>query len=409
MKRGLRILLLVIAVISISCGRDDKEINALIEETEQDAKSIVPVEAQDSVVSDVSDVTDDKTCDDESEKSQSDGSSDANDEQMNDEDNDGGSETDDASPTDDDLENKNDTIAENSTSAPDGDHLEEDVDDGKTSFSIERFASNSKYHQSAASYGDYAFLVTDRHTHFYMYNLKTKSLIYDLTYPSGTGKDFLGQTLYHCNQSTFGSQIYEDGDPFPLLYISQHAKADKRYFVEAYRILPVWDDEKGEYTSFEVELVQTIYFPSMTNENALGNINMAIDTETNEMYTYSRNNNSGQDNSGKCMISCFDLPDVHESEVYLNDSDIKSSFYLGCTAVYMQGGCIHDRTLYIAQGAKSVGYIYLNIVDLNSQQLETRLNLLNAGFTWEPEGCFIFDEDILLGANTYLYKMSNNK
>ena len=187
--------------------------------------------------------------------------------------------------------------------------------------------------------------------------------------------------------------------------MSQHAKEDMRYFVEGYRILPEWDAARHDYGAFTVELVQTIYFPAMSDENALGNINMVIDHEERKMYTYSRNNNANRPNSGKCIITCFDVPDVSAETIYLDDSDIRDAFYLDCSAANMQGGCIRNGMLYIAQGAKRVGYIYMNILDLRERQLTARLDLLKAGFSLEPEGCFLYKNDIFFGAETYLYQL----
>lgn len=269
---------------------------------------------------------------------------------------------------------------------------------------IKKYASGIKGHQSAAVYGDYAFFVTDKRNHIYVYDLKGKKYLSDITLPAGSGKDFLGYTLYHSNQSTFGTERYDSSDEFPLLYISQRARKDRRCFVEAYRIQADWDDATSQYTSFSAELVQTIYFPAMTTENALGNVNMAIDPESGEMYTYSRNNNSGEENSGVCKISRFDLPDSHEPEVYLEDSDIKDSFYIDSSAINMQGGCIKDGILYIGRGFSSVGYIYLYAIDLNLRAEVARIDLLARLIHWEPEGCFFYNGCVMLSTVGSIWK-----
>lgn len=273
-------------------------------------------------------------------------------------------------------------------------------------FRISTFVINGQYHQSGACHGDYAIFISDYHSHFYLYNLKTKTMIYDLAYKTGIGTDSWNQTIYHCNQASFGVEYYEPSDPFPVLYVSQRAKEGLRCHVEAYRIIPHWNDEIGEYSSFDVECIQTIYFPSMTNNNALGNVNLVVDPENCQMFTYSRNNNKGISNSGKCKISCFDIPSIYSKEVYLEDDDVKWSFYPGCSAVNMQGGCINNGLLYIAQGYKKVGYIYLNIIDLNSRQQTGRLDLLNNGHTWEPEACFLYEGQLMLGGNKSIFVVS---
>lgn len=264
---------------------------------------------------------------------------------------------------------------------------------------IKRYASGIKAHQSAATYGDYAVFVTDRHTHFYFYNLKEKKYIFDLPMKAGSGSDYRGQTLYHSNQSTFGPYRYAEDDDFPLLYISQHAREDLRHFIEVFRIQAEWDDSLNEYSKFSASLVQTIYLPPMTNENALGNTNMAIDTVSRQMYVYSRNNNGGQDNTGICKISCFDLPDPDEETVYLYDSDIKTSFYIESSAINMQGGCIQDGILYIGRGMYSAGYIYLYAINLELEAEVARVDILAKLHHWEPEGCFFYDGCVMLSAS----------
>ena len=114
------------------------------------------------------------------------------------------------------------------------------------------------------------------------------------------------------------------------------------------------------------------------------------------MYTYSRNNNKQDNNYLTCKISCFKIPDIHQKEVYLENEDIIDSYILPCSAFNMQGGCIKNGKLYIGQGYLSVGYIYLNVVDLVHRQLEKRVDLLQHGFTEEPEGCLWDDGSLMI-------------
>ena len=236
---------------------------------------------------------------------------------------------------------------------------------------ISTFSDLGFSHQSAASYGDYAFFVTKGRSKICMYNLAKKRKNFALSLVGQDGN------IFHSNQSSFGVEKYEPVDFFPLLYICQRPKTDKRCFMEVYRILPLYDEEMSDYDSFYVDLVQTIYFPAMSRENSLGNVNCAIDPSGKYMYTYSRNNNSADDNYGQCMVSKFIVPDLDADSVVLEDSDILSSFMIECSAINMQGGCIHDGMLYIGQGYSSAGYIYLNVIDLEKQKLVKRYDLMN--------------------------------
>lgn len=255
---------------------------------------------------------------------------------------------------------------------------------------IYQFDSLGFSHQSAASYGDYAFFVKDGRSKICLYNLEKKKNLYILNLKAAN------KNTYHCNQSSFGIDRYESSDPFPLLYISQRALSDKRCFIEVYRIKTVFDDVTSEYKSFSVEKVQTVYLPAMNYENSLGNANCVIDHDEGCMYIYSRNNNSVEDNYGKCKISKFAIPDFHDETVYLENKDILSSFMIDCSAINMQGGCINDGLLYIGQGYPAIGYVYLNVVDLTNYTLLGRIDLLKYQVSWEPEGCFFYDNCLML-------------
>lgn len=256
--------------------------------------------------------------------------------------------------------------------------------------SIGKFTSLGFSHQSAARYRDYAFFVSKGRSRIGLFNLAEKKMVYTLNLKAVNGD------TYHCNQCTFGVEKYEETDYFPLLYISQRAKSDERCFIEVYRVFPLYNEDLSEFDSFYIELIQTIYLPRMSSNNSLGNANCVIDASSNTMYTYSRNNNKKDENYNLCKITQFAIPDVHQKTVIINDEAILSSFMIEASAIYMQGGCIHDRVLYIGQGSLSVGYIYLNIIDLDKQELVRRFDLRDCKVTWEPEGCFYYDDCVML-------------
>lgn len=259
-----------------------------------------------------------------------------------------------------------------------------------SSVKISEFGPLSFYHQSAARYQHYAFFVKDGRSEICLYDLKSKTKLYTLSLKVQNRK------VYHCNQSTFGVEKYDPSDFFPLLYISQRDKSGGRCMLDAYRILPVFDDGGGSIVSFNVQLVQTVYLPPMSSSNSLGNANCAIDASKKVMYVYSRNNNDQDDNYQMCKISEFAIPDVHRPQVVLEDTDILSSFMLDISAVNMQGGCIDNGMLYIGQGLYSAGYILLNVIDLEKKELAMQVDLMELGVRWEPEGCFFYDGSVML-------------
>lgn len=268
---------------------------------------------------------------------------------------------------------------------------------------IDQFSSDGMAHQSAASYGDYAFLISNKMINVRVFNMRNNSRVFDLRNqpPLGTG------TIYHCNQACFGTQKYSEEDYFPLLYISQHQNKSNRSFIQVFRVLPTSAGAGQEFTAFAFEKIQTIYFPVLTDDNSLGNVNAVIDTDNHFIYTYSRNNNSAAENYGKCKISKFNLPNALEStSVTLSDEDVLDSFFIDTQAFNMQGGAYKNGLLYIGRGAQTAGYIYLHVVDLTNRRLWFTVDLLHNAFPYEPEGAFIYKDDLYIGASSRIFKFT---
>ena len=71
----------------------------------------------------------------------------------------------------------------------------------------------------------------------------------------------------------------------------------------------------------------------------------------------------------------------------------------------MQGGCINNGRLYIAQGYIGAGYILLNVVNLRGRKLEKQIDLMDYGVRWEPEGCFYYDDAIMLSSGSNIWRI----
>ena len=263
-----------------------------------------------------------------------------------------------------------------------------DTQIGKKYLVIEEYASGIIKHQSAACYGNYAFFLLDAMKKVQMYNIQKKQEIFTLTQTS------LGQaSIYHCNQSCFGKEKFHPEDPFPLLYVSMF-QASGRCSAMVYRILPNKNTESDEYDSFSLELVQRIYYPKVSDANALYNVNAVIDTQNNFIYTYSRNNNSNAENYMKCRVSKFPLPDPHSGNVTFENDDILDSFELNVSAANTQGGTLDGNLLYIMRGYPGAGYVYLYIIDINEKRIKYIVDLFSNGFYEEPEGVFFHNDTL---------------
>lgn len=298
---------------------------------------------------------------------------------------------------DDEEDNENTPINNSISITPN-----ENINSSKAYLFIDQISTEGIAHQSAACYGDYAFFISNKMIHVMVYNMKTNQKIFYLTQdPLGTG------TIYHCNQACFGTQKYSEEDPFPLLYISQHQNKSNRSFIQVFRVLPTSAGIGQEYTAFAFEKIQTIFFPILTDDNSLGNVNAVIDTDNHSIYTYSRNNNVDAENYMQCKISKFCIPNPLESgSVYLSDSDILDSYFIPTGAANMQGGAYHNGLLYIGKGAQTVGYINLYVIDLANRKLWFMVDLLHNAFPYEPEGAFIYKDDLYIGASSRIFKFT---
>ena len=266
-------------------------------------------------------------------------------------------------------------------------------------YSISQIVSNSVAGQSSAIYGKYLFIVKDKLTNVILYDMESRSVIYNLT----TG--ITSETYWHCNQSSFSTEKYDADDMFPVLYISMQNNPSGRGEIHGYRIIPVLSD--GEVASFTITLVQTIYLPIMTDENCLGNPNATFDTTNGFLWTYSRNNNASADNYNRAMFTKFAVPSLSNASVTLEDSDIIESFPDDWSMLYAQGGCIVGGKLVIMQGYASAGFIYARVIDLYARKRQIAFfDLYSNGFTAEPEGVFYYDGNIYTSVNgAGIYKL----
>ena len=260
-----------------------------------------------------------------------------------------------------------------------------------------QYAMNVFAAQSAACHGDYLVLVRKQVSKMALYNLKSKKMLCKRELVPW--QEMRGKTdVYHANNSSFGIQRFKDSDPFPLLYVSHRENNDKRGVLQVYRVIPLKSqNDKTDFDSLSVSLIQTIYYPKMTDKNALGSPWTVIDQENNWMYTYSRNNRRKASNMGVCRISKFRIPLIGESdEVYLNDEDVLDSYEVGFMAPQSQGAFICKGKMYIAQGTSPEKFIWLRIIDLEKKKLVNSIDLKEAGFPKEPEGCFVYDGNLMI-------------
>lgn len=279
---------------------------------------------------------------------------------------------------------------------------------------LETYANNSKGNQSAAAYGKYLFLVKDKLASVAVYNIEKKrvSCVYSMT----PRNDMNGkQTVFHCNQSSFGVEKFIETDSFPLLYVSQRNRsATEGAMLAVFRVKPEFVE--GEIESFSLEEVQTIYFPVMSDSNCLGNPNVAIDTAKQVMYVYSRNNRKEALNRHKAKLTTFKIPTLRDREgnvvrvVRLSDADILSSFSSDFSMVNAQGACAKSGMLYIAQVYSNSQHkrgAVLHKIDMETQS-HTTLDLSSLGFKGEIEGCWAYNGKLMFSSSGKMLYLLHN-
>lgn len=264
------------------------------------------------------------------------------------------------------------------------------------------YARNGFSAQSGDCYGDYLVLVTKYESKVALYNLKQKKLC--CVSNQEPKMDMHNNVdIFHANNSSFGLQRFMDTDLFPLLYVSNRENNENRGVLDVLRLIPLKSEGAKDYDSLVVQKVQTIYYPVTTDENALGSPWTAIDKERNRMYTYSRNNRSKAKNYAVCRISEFEIPSVGDSdEVFLYDKDILDTYEVDYKALLSQGACIYNGMMYIAQGISHQSGLWLRVIDLKQRKIVRNYNLKEAGFSREPEGCFVYNNKLMLSTDTKL-------
>ncbi|MBO4531299.1 MAG: hypothetical protein J5767_11760 [Paludibacteraceae bacterium] len=240
--------------------------------------------------------------------------------------------------------------------------------------------------QGAALWGDYVFQCENYNSRLTVYNIREKTYLGEI--PLAYNK------YYHDNQAAFSSIYYEQGDEFPLLYISQiYLEAQN---IQVYRI--------QRYDSvFTATLVQNIRMPDDTDNNYLAHFNIVFDNK-NHFYLYSRNRST-------CMgqISKWNIPDPHCGNVYMKEEYMLERFYLSFSLLYAQGGTMVGDKIYFAQGIPSKSDIMFRIVDVNTHE-EWSFNLRDYNFTREPEGIMFCQDHFIMTTNRAgIYQLFLNK
>lgn len=279
--------------------------------------------------------------------------------------------------------------------------VDDDYKSTETGLVISNFSHVNALCQSMACYDKYLILISDRLYRITLFDMNKKEILH-----VETNNNYRDISFFHCNQCCFSNNKFSNTDVFPVLYVSQQSNDEKRCLLVGLRIESD-RDEGGEIKTFTAKVAQIIYFPSYTDQNALGNVNAVIDTTSNKLITYSRNNNPNSPDYLKCRITEFDMPSLSQDTIRLENKDILNSYTIDCSAWYMQGAAIHDRKVFIAQGAPSQHNICIQVVDLDKKRLQQTYDLRKMNVGWEPEGCAFYRHSLYVYGERTLFEFPN--
>ena len=229
--------------------------------------------------------------------------------------------------------------------------------------------------QGADCYGDYLFQFQHANAAVFIYDLKNKEFVSKV--------ELKAKSQNHCNNASFSRIFYEEGDEFPLLYVSGSQSGTYNH-VQVYRITRASQ-------VFSIEQVQEIILPQATSYNNLYWTGAVMDNENGYMYIYANTNGA--------QIAKLHIPDIYKNKVEMSEENILEQFSLGGFN-HQQGAVIDRAILYIFDGVPAWGDTnYLRIIDLLKKEDVAKINIKKKGFTAEAEGAFFYKGELFCATN----------
>lgn len=246
--------------------------------------------------------------------------------------------------------------------------------------------SSSLSMQGAALFGSTLFQFVNGNSEIHVYDIEQKEYL-------GTIKSG-GNSNWHNNQAIFSQNYYEEGDEFPLLYVSQILSTQQT--IQVWRVIRTDD-------LFDFQLVQELQLPFDNDENNLFHFNIVMDNNQ-YFWLYSRNRHTklGQ-------ISKWELPDPHFAKMTLVEEDMLERFPIDVIMQDAQGGYMIGQRIYFVQGVPGRTDLRMHIVNVNTQEVTT-FNLCDYNFKVEPEGlCFYKGRFLCTSNRRGIYEIYLNK
>ena len=247
---------------------------------------------------------------------------------------------------------------------------------------LNKFSKELLFKESKSDINSQGCAVFDKYL-FQFYNSNNVIDIFDLV------EKTLIQTIalepvstYHCNNANFGNEYYAQNDLFPLLYVSQENELEHKCLV--YRVT----NGPGE---FVLTLVQTITFPS-PSYNFMWYPNCMIDVQNNKIIIAGLGNKPwsvGIDNIVRYKL--FTLPKLSEGDVTIAEENCEDTIEVKFLPTTQGGFVLNNKIIQVFGMGNNA---QLNVIDITTHRLVSKVDLSKNVLSREPEGCFLYEDAI---------------
>ena len=257
---------------------------------------------------------------------------------------------------------------------------------------ISKYGSSSTglvtYGQDSACYGD-NFITFNNSGYYKMYTMNGDLL------KASTALDQVATYAPHANAVCFGTEKYDAGDNYPLLYVNAYNTPGlPQGACYVYRLL------NNMSTSLQQQILinftgDPIWAGDGSSVRPYGNF--IVDTDNNKLYVYVM-----IDSLNVTRFFKFDLPELSDGAVVrLEKTDIIEYFDIEWM-YYMQGACYFNGKIYASCGFTSAD-CKLYVIDLNTKKVTSIVPL--GGFVGEPETVFVYNDELYVSSSTSLFKL----
>ena len=242
--------------------------------------------------------------------------------------------------------------------------------------------------QDSACYGD-NYITFNSNGYYKMYTMNGDLL------KASTALDQVATIAPHANSVCFGTERYDSGDTYPLLYVNAYNNTSlPTGACYVYRLL----------NDMTTSLQQTILIDFANDPIWAGDGhsvrpygNFVVDTDNNKLYAYVM-----IDSLNVTRFFKFDLPSLSDGAIVrLTTADIEEYFDIDWM-YYMQGVCYYNGKIYATCGF-SVSDCKLYVVDLTSKKATSVVPM--GGFVGEPESAIVYDDTLYVSSTSKFFKL----